>query len=88
MAEWVCSACGYVRDSRCKPRKCPQCGSSDGFDRVDEARGIAKKGAAVPEKAAKESAAKNISMKGGAGRGSSTGKSSAKKPPAGKAARD
>ncbi|MFQ5736422.1 MAG: RCKP-type rubredoxin-like domain-containing protein [Thermodesulfobacteriota bacterium] len=25
MAVWKCEDCGYTKESRCKPRKCPQC---------------------------------------------------------------
>ncbi len=25
MATWVCPECGYERDARCKPKKCPTC---------------------------------------------------------------
>ncbi|MGE5483001.1 MAG: RCKP-type rubredoxin-like domain-containing protein [Bacteroidota bacterium] len=25
MAVWVCSQCGSEKESRCKPRKCPEC---------------------------------------------------------------
>ncbi len=25
MAVWKCPECGYERDSRCKPKKCPDC---------------------------------------------------------------
>jgi rubrerythrin len=38
MAEWICKKCGYVRDSRCKPRKCPNCESSATFDKKEEAK--------------------------------------------------
>lgn len=25
MAVFVCSQCGYLKDTRCKPKKCPEC---------------------------------------------------------------
>ncbi|HHY38415.1 MAG TPA: rubredoxin [Clostridia bacterium] len=31
MAVWRCSSCGYEKESRCKPKKCPQCGKNDSF---------------------------------------------------------
>jgi len=27
MAVWKCSSCGAKKESRCKPRKCPECGA-------------------------------------------------------------
>lgn len=37
MAEWKCSECGHVKESRCKPKKCPQCGGNKGFVKEDAA---------------------------------------------------
>jgi len=37
MADWKCSECGHVKESRCKPKKCPQCSSSKGFVKEDAA---------------------------------------------------
>jgi len=31
MAVWHCSACGFEKDARCKPQKCPQCGAKASF---------------------------------------------------------
>lgn len=31
MAVFKCSGCGYEKDTRCKPRQCPQCGGSETF---------------------------------------------------------
>ncbi|NPV71655.1 MAG: rubredoxin [Firmicutes bacterium] len=31
MAVWRCSGCGYEKDARCKPQKCPQCGGKGTF---------------------------------------------------------
>lgn len=81
MAEWICSACGYVRDSRCKPRKCPQCGSSEGFDRAEEVRGETKGKPAAPRKSGKGAAGGNLSEKG-----KGSGKASVERTPAGKKA--
>lgn len=33
MANWKCGKCGYTKDSRCKPRKCPECEGKDGFEK-------------------------------------------------------
>jgi rubrerythrin len=35
MADWVCKKCGYVRDSRCKPKKCPNCDSQGSFEKKE-----------------------------------------------------
>ncbi|MEK6540315.1 MAG: RCKP-type rubredoxin-like domain-containing protein, partial [Deltaproteobacteria bacterium] len=26
MAAWICKKCGYTKEGRCKPKKCPKCG--------------------------------------------------------------
>ncbi|WP_297055658.1 RCKP-type rubredoxin-like domain-containing protein [Thermosulfurimonas sp.] len=31
MAVWKCEKCGFSKESRCKPRKCPECGESGTF---------------------------------------------------------
>ncbi|QJA06355.1 rubredoxin [Thermosulfurimonas marina] len=31
MALWKCDKCGFSKESRCKPRKCPECGESGTF---------------------------------------------------------
>lgn len=36
MAEWKCTECGRSKESRCKPRKCPACESSKGFEKKGE----------------------------------------------------
>jgi rubrerythrin len=38
MADWVCKKCGYVRDSRCKPKKCPNCDAQDAFEKKEESK--------------------------------------------------
>ncbi|HHV79414.1 MAG TPA: rubredoxin [Firmicutes bacterium] len=35
MATWRCSSCGYEKDSRCKPQKCPQCGTKGSFTKKE-----------------------------------------------------
>lgn len=35
MAIWKCSNCGYEKEGRCKPKKCPNCGGSD-FNKAEE----------------------------------------------------
>ncbi len=43
MAVYTCEKCGKVVDTRCKPRKCPECGESGC---------LSKQEAAVPKKKA------------------------------------
>ncbi|MEW6623127.1 MAG: RCKP-type rubredoxin-like domain-containing protein [Bacillota bacterium] len=31
MAVWRCNECGFEKEGRCKPRKCPECGGKDTF---------------------------------------------------------
>jgi len=31
MAVWRCSSCGFEKEARCKPKKCPQCNGKDTF---------------------------------------------------------
>lgn len=31
MALWECSACGGIREARCKPKKCQECGEKETF---------------------------------------------------------
>ena len=31
MAVYVCSSCGFEKESKCKPRKCPSCGAKGSF---------------------------------------------------------
>lgn len=35
MAVWKCKACGYEKEGRCKPRKCPNCGGNE-FEKKEE----------------------------------------------------
>jgi len=36
MATWVCSKCGFTKDTRCRPAKC-QCGAGkEDFTKKDE----------------------------------------------------
>jgi ABC-type ATPase with predicted acetyltransferase domain len=43
MAIWKCESCGAVREGRCKPKKCQQCGAANTFvkegDDKDKAKG-------------------------------------------------
>jgi len=34
MAKWKCTGCGTVREGRCKPRKCKECGGTS-FEKVE-----------------------------------------------------
>lgn len=35
MANWKCSACGYTKEGRCKPQKCPQCQEKGKFEKEE-----------------------------------------------------
>lgn len=35
MATYKCETCGSVRESRCKPRKCKECGGSGTYEKED-----------------------------------------------------
>lgn len=35
MAVWKCEKCGYTKDSRCKPKKCPECQETE-FSKAQE----------------------------------------------------
>lgn len=35
MATFKCSNCGFEREGRCKPRKCPECESKGSFTKVE-----------------------------------------------------
>ena len=35
MALWKCKECGYSKESRCKPKKCPECQKKDVFVKVE-----------------------------------------------------
>ncbi len=50
MAEWVCSKCGFVRDSRCKPKTCPECEAAETFDKQDDLKPAKRPIAKVPAK--------------------------------------
>ena len=60
MAEWVCSKCGFVRGSRCKPKTCPECEAAETFDKQDDLKPAAKVPAKRPaaKVPAKQQAAK------------------------------
>ena len=36
MASFKCSKCGYEKEARCKPQKCPQCGEKKTFEKAEE----------------------------------------------------
>ena len=31
MAVYVCTVCGFEKEAKCKPRKCPSCGAKGSF---------------------------------------------------------
>jgi rubrerythrin len=33
MADWKCNVCGFEKEARCKPRKCPECEGKDTFEK-------------------------------------------------------
>ena len=35
MAIFKCTECGYEKEARCKPRKCPECEAKDSFKKVE-----------------------------------------------------
>ncbi|MGA1862824.1 rubredoxin [Deferribacter thermophilus] len=35
MAVFKCTKCGYEKEGRCKPRKCPECGSQGSFEKKE-----------------------------------------------------
>ncbi|HWI40542.1 MAG TPA: rubredoxin [Verrucomicrobiae bacterium] len=36
MAVWKCSACGFEKESRCKPQRCAQCMEKGNFEKKAE----------------------------------------------------
>jgi rubrerythrin len=36
MAVWQCSKCGFEKEGRCKPQKCPDCGEKGTFVKKEE----------------------------------------------------
>ncbi|WP_448589430.1 RCKP-type rubredoxin-like domain-containing protein [Thermodesulfobium sp.] len=34
MAIFKCKKCGYIKESRCKPKKCPECKEENSFEKV------------------------------------------------------
>jgi hypothetical protein len=66
MAEFVCSKCGYVKDTRCKPKVCPECDAAGSFDKQEDikpAKKPAAKKATAKKPAAKKPAAKKPAAK-------------------------
>ena len=35
MGKYKCIECGNVKESKCKPKKCPQCGSSGKYEKIN-----------------------------------------------------
>lgn len=33
MAVFICKKCGYEKEGKCKPKKCPSCGESGQFEK-------------------------------------------------------
>jgi len=38
MAVWKCTVCGEVKESRCRPQKCPKCGATKEKIEKEEAK--------------------------------------------------
>lgn len=58
MAKWEYSACGRIREARCKPKKCRECGEKETFaKKPGEAETVTAKKAAG--KAGKQPGADN-----------------------------
>jgi len=36
MAVFVCEKCGFTKETRCKPKKCPQCEATDSFKKQED----------------------------------------------------
>jgi len=34
MTKWKCNSCGTIREGRCKPKKCKECGGTN-FEKVE-----------------------------------------------------
>jgi rubrerythrin len=32
---WKCKSCGFSKEGRCKPQKCPQCQRKGGFEKEE-----------------------------------------------------
>lgn len=35
MATWKCACCGFTKEGRCKPQKCPQCQGKGNFEKSE-----------------------------------------------------
>jgi rubrerythrin len=35
MAVWKCKNCGFSKEGRCKPQKCPKCQEKGGFEKEE-----------------------------------------------------
>ncbi|PKM81871.1 MAG: rubredoxin [Firmicutes bacterium HGW-Firmicutes-14] len=38
MAVFVCGKCGFKKETRCKPKKCPQCGAAETFTKEEQGK--------------------------------------------------
>lgn len=36
MAIWKCNSCGITKESKCKPKKCPNCGAKDSMIKEEQ----------------------------------------------------
>lgn len=36
MAEFKCKECGNIRETRCKPKKCPDCDAQNTYEKVEK----------------------------------------------------
>ncbi len=36
MATYKCKECGFEKESRCKPRKCPECDARGSFEKKEK----------------------------------------------------
>jgi ABC-type ATPase with predicted acetyltransferase domain len=45
MAVWKCNSCGATKESRCKPKKCSQCGAEGSMVKEEAKEDTPKKGA-------------------------------------------
>jgi rubrerythrin len=36
MGTFKCAACGFEKEAKCKPQKCPQCGEKKSFEKQEK----------------------------------------------------
>lgn len=58
MAVWICSACGWEKEARCKPRKCPECGGGTFDKKASDRQPATAPGTPAATGATKRSAAR------------------------------